>query len=87
MIWFTKNSPLAPQEGLLEVREVEKGVDAVVALNAAHPRVRAHAPPAHARAAPAPAPAPAQDVDYAPPQVRELYAVTAAVAGLFAPLK
>ncbi|KPJ01359.1 Eukaryotic translation initiation factor 2D [Papilio xuthus] len=70
------------QEGLLEVREVEKGVSAVVAVCAAHPRVRTHRP------APAHSPAPAPDLAAPrPPAVRDLYCVTAAVAQLLAPLK
>ncbi|CAH0664238.1 unnamed protein product [Spodoptera exigua] len=70
------------QEGLLEVREIEKGVDAVVAVNVSHPKVRAHAP--GARIAPAPV-EPA--TDYVAPQVREMFCVTANVADIFAPLK
>lgn len=33
------------KEGLLEVREIDKGVSAVTALNLAHPLARAHAVP------------------------------------------
>ncbi|XP_048481414.1 eukaryotic translation initiation factor 2D [Plutella xylostella] len=70
------------KEGLLEVREIEKGVDAVVALSPSHPLVAAHRPPR--RAAP-PAPAPA--TEYRPPRVAEMFCVTAAVLELFQPLK
>ncbi|XP_045539513.1 eukaryotic translation initiation factor 2D [Papilio machaon] len=72
------------QEGLLEVREVEKGVSAVVGVATSHPRVRAHRP------APCPAPAPGHAPRRAaprPPAVRDLYCVTAAVAQLLAPHK
>ncbi|XP_041969750.1 eukaryotic translation initiation factor 2D [Aricia agestis] len=68
------------REGLVETREIEKGVDALVKLNPAHPLVRAHRTP---RTAPAPttvAHAPAS-----PPVIRELYCVTAAVAAALAP--
>ncbi|CAH2088188.1 unnamed protein product [Euphydryas editha] len=69
------------REGLISVREVEKGVSALVSLQLAHPQLRAHrAPP------PAP-PAPALPATAAPPAVRELHCVTAHVADLFAPLK
>uniref|UniRef100_A0A2A4K3D8 SUI1 domain-containing protein n=1 Tax=Heliothis virescens TaxID=7102 RepID=A0A2A4K3D8_HELVI len=76
------------KEGLLEVREIDKGVDAVVAVNLAHPQLRSHALPAALRAAlrlrmrEAPAPP-----DYVPPQVREMFCITAHVADVFAPLK
>ncbi|KAJ8720484.1 hypothetical protein PYW08_005949 [Mythimna loreyi] len=75
------------QEGLLEVREIDKGVDAVTAVSLQHDALRAHVVPAALRAvlrAPAPAPA---DTDYVPPQVREMYCITANVAEVFAPLK
>lgn len=62
------------------MREIEKGVDAVIAVNVSHPKVRAHTPAA--RAAPA-----AAARDYVPPQVREMFCVTANVADIFAPLK
>lgn len=71
------------KEGLICVREVEKGVSALVSLQPAHPLLRAHR-------APPPAPGPAHSDDAppaAPPAVRELYCVTAHVAPLFAPLK
>ncbi|XP_026751619.2 eukaryotic translation initiation factor 2D [Galleria mellonella] len=73
------------QQGLLEVREIEKGVDAVVSINAAHPLVAAHTVERRVerggersverggqRAGPA-----------APPLVREVHCVTAAVVDLF----
>ncbi|XP_059050220.1 eukaryotic translation initiation factor 2D [Achroia grisella] len=66
------------QQGLLEVREIEKGVDAVVALNAAHPLVAAHAAVRATSTRTTPTHAPAQ-----PPLVREMFCVTAAVAELF----
>ncbi|XP_023939093.2 eukaryotic translation initiation factor 2D [Bicyclus anynana] len=69
------------REGLLEVRELDKGVDALVAVNAAHPLLRAHRPVARARAEHA------DEREYVPPQVRELYCVTAAVLPLLAPNK
>ncbi|CAH1634955.1 unnamed protein product, partial [Spodoptera littoralis] len=79
---FGKFLEVMHQEGLLEVREIEKGVDAVVAVNVSHPKVRAHVPgervaPAQTGAAP----------EYVAPQVREMFCVTANVADLFAPLK
>lgn len=77
---FGKFLEVMQQEGLLEVREIEKGVDAVIAVNVSHPKVRAHTPAA--RAAPA-----AAARDYVPPQVREMFCVTANVADIFAPLK
>ncbi|XP_047998487.1 eukaryotic translation initiation factor 2D [Leguminivora glycinivorella] len=70
------------KEGYLQVREMEKGVDAVTALNPLHPRARSHAPPP-----PPPPPADADDddgVEYTPPQVREMFSVTAAVSDLLA---
>lgn len=76
------------QEGLLEVRELDKGVAAVVGLAAAHPAARAFAAPP----APAPAPAPPPDrarpeQEYSPPLVREMLCVTAHVLPLFPRLK
>ncbi|XP_061716770.1 eukaryotic translation initiation factor 2D [Cydia pomonella] len=70
------------KEGYLQVREVEKGVDAVTALNALHPRVRSHAPPAAAAAGPGPD----EDggAEYSPPLVREMFSVTAAASALLA---
>lgn len=66
------------KEGLVEVRELEKGVSALVGVAAAHPRLRAHRP----------APAPAPGTAPAPaPALRDLYCITARVAPLFAPLK
>ncbi|XP_050355542.1 eukaryotic translation initiation factor 2D [Nymphalis io] len=71
------------REGLVQVREVDKGVDALVALQLAHPLVRRHRAPAR--------PPPARPAPPAPlaaaPRVRELHCVTAHVAELFAPLK
>lgn len=76
------------QEGLLEVREVEKGVSAVTVVNLSHPAVRAHAPPAALReAVQAQTQEAAPPGDYAPPLVRDMYCVTAAVADIFAPIK
>ncbi|XP_068623116.1 eukaryotic translation initiation factor 2D [Battus philenor] len=69
------------KEGLLEVREIEKGVSAVVGVAVLHPRVRAHRPPARA-----PPPA-AEDEGPRPPLVRDLYCITANVTDLFAPLR
>lgn len=73
------------QEGLLEVRELDKGVSAVVGLAAAHPAARSFAAP--------PRP-PEKDKDkdkagqeYTPPLVREMLCVTAAVLPLFPGLK
>ncbi|XP_060806299.1 eukaryotic translation initiation factor 2D [Amyelois transitella] len=68
------------EEGLVEVRELEKGVSAVVAANLAHPRLRRVRPPAP----PAPAAggggaAGGAGEEYAPPAVREVHCVTAAV--------
>ncbi|KAJ8729082.1 hypothetical protein PYW07_006778 [Mythimna separata] len=75
------------QEGLLEVREIDKGVDAVTAVSLQHSALRTHrVPPALRAALRAPAPAP-DATDYVPPQVREMYCITANVAELFAPLK
>ncbi|XP_045453606.1 eukaryotic translation initiation factor 2D [Melitaea cinxia] len=72
------------REGLIGVREVEKGVSALVSLQPAHPLLRAHRAPPPAR----PDSAPQSDAPpTAPPAVRELYCVTAHVAELFAPLK
>ncbi|CAB3242161.1 unnamed protein product [Arctia plantaginis] len=84
------------QEGLLEVREVEKGVAAVTAVSLAHPALRAHRPPPGAaalldRAGPgagagAGGGAPLHG-DYVPPLVREMFCVTAAVADVLVPIK
>ncbi|KAG6460942.1 eukaryotic translation initiation factor 2D [Manduca sexta] len=77
------------EEALLEVREIERGVSAVVALNLAAPAVRQHRVPPllrdlllDRRKEPAP-----HDTDYEPPVVRELFCLTAALVDLFAPLK
>ncbi|XP_063537647.1 eukaryotic translation initiation factor 2D [Cydia strobilella] len=72
------------KEGYLQVRELEKGVDAVTALNPLHPLVRRHAPPPPPPPV-APPPAGAGDddgVEYTPPRVREMFSVTAAVSDL-----
>ncbi|CAK1589366.1 unnamed protein product [Parnassius mnemosyne] len=69
------------KEGLLEVREIEKGVSALVAVSCAHPLLREHRAPAR-RAAARPAAA-----GPAPPLVRDLYCITANVTELFAPLR
>nr|XP_026498287.1 eukaryotic translation initiation factor 2D [Vanessa tameamea] len=71
------------REGLVQVREVDKGVDALVALQLAHPLVRHHRAPAARPAGPPSGPSQAP----APPRVRELHCVTAHVAEIFAPLK
>ncbi|XP_050672901.1 eukaryotic translation initiation factor 2D isoform X1 [Leptidea sinapis] len=68
------------REGLVEVRELEPGVDALTNVSVTHPAVRAHP----VRVAPASTPAP-DALDYVPPVVRELYCVTAHVADLLAP--
>ncbi|KAM3958321.1 eukaryotic translation initiation factor 2D [Aphomia sociella] len=70
------------QQSLLEVREIEKGVDAIIAINALHPLVATHAPPRVQRGVQRGGERGGQRAD-APPQVRELYCVTAAVAELF----
>lgn len=79
------------KEGLLEVREIDKGVDAVVALNLAHPLLRSHALPPALRDALRERMRDTRDTtdtaDYVPPQVREMFCITANVADLFAPLK
>ncbi|XP_075981975.1 eukaryotic translation initiation factor 2D [Anticarsia gemmatalis] len=79
------------QEGLLEVREIEKGVAAVTAVNLAHPAVRTHGVSPALRelvsAATAPPAPPGPEDGYVPPQVREMFCVTAAVQDLFAPVK
>ncbi|XP_049878808.1 eukaryotic translation initiation factor 2D [Pectinophora gossypiella] len=76
------------REGLLEVKEIEKGVDAVTRVNLQHPAVRATRVPAGLRAAAgAGAGREAQPAGYAPPAVREMLCVTAAVSELFHPVK
>ncbi|XP_072945272.1 eukaryotic translation initiation factor 2D [Epargyreus clarus] len=70
------------REGLVEVRELERGVAALVSVNHNHPLVRAHRAPLAA-----PLSAPAAGAEYVPPQVREVYCITANVAELFMPLK
>ncbi|XP_045504964.1 eukaryotic translation initiation factor 2D [Colias croceus] len=69
------------REGLLEVKEIDKGVDAVVRIVPSHPAVRAHT-----AVKPSP-PKSVSDEAPAPPVVRELYSITANVADLFTPLK
>lgn len=73
------------KEGLLEVKEIEKGVDAITKIDLANPLVRAHKVPddlkAELRAEPAP------KTEYTPPLIREMYCVTANVSELFAPIK
>ncbi|CAH2055994.1 unnamed protein product, partial [Iphiclides podalirius] len=72
------------QEGLLEVREIEKGVSALVGVACAHPLLKAHRPHPH----PHHQPQPHQRSDGpSPPLVRDLYCITANVAELFAPLR
>ncbi|CAG9782342.1 unnamed protein product [Diatraea saccharalis] len=68
------------QEGLVEVREIEKGVSALVALHLAHPQVRAHSPPAPV---PAPASVPPPPGGYVPPRIMEVYCLTAAAVDIF----
>lgn len=70
---------------------MEKGVAAVTAVNLAHPALRAHRVPPGASAgtgegAGAGAGAGAGR-PYAPPLVREMFCVTAAVADVLVPLK
>ncbi|CAH0397234.1 unnamed protein product [Chilo suppressalis] len=75
------------QEGLVEVREIEKGVSALVSLHLTHPRVRHHAAPAPSPAPAAiPAPTAACD-DYKPPRITEVFCLTAAAMDLFPGLK
>ena len=75
------------KEGLIEVREIEKGVDAVITMNLLHPAVRAHRVPGALREVLRAPPVPQSDTDYVPPVVREMYCITANVAEVFAPLK
>ncbi|XP_045778651.1 eukaryotic translation initiation factor 2D isoform X2 [Maniola jurtina] len=71
------------REGLVEVREIDKGVDALVSVNTAHPLVRAH----RARAPQSKDEPERDEHEYVPPQIRELYCITANVVELFAPLR
>ncbi|XP_028170113.1 eukaryotic translation initiation factor 2D isoform X1 [Ostrinia furnacalis] len=64
------------QEGLVEVREIDKGVDALVAVSLAHPALRAHAAPPRG-----PRPR-AEPAEYTPPAIREVFCVTAHVTPL-----
>ncbi|CAH0591494.1 unnamed protein product [Chrysodeixis includens] len=74
------------KEGLVELRELEKGVCAVTALALAAPALRAHRARRPAPVA-APAATSALTDHYQPPLVREMFCVTANVADVFAPLK
>ncbi|KAL4710156.1 hypothetical protein ACJJTC_006453 [Scirpophaga incertulas] len=74
------------EEGLIEVRDVEKGVSAVIGVNVSHPAVKSHSVPEEVRsrskevAEPPPA-------EYTPPIVREVFCITAAVLPLFSEYK
>ncbi|CAH4033678.1 unnamed protein product [Pieris brassicae] len=67
------------REGLVEVKEIEKGVDALVSVQISHPAVRSHTAVKPTVSAPV--------LEYQPPVVRELYCITAHVLELFLPLK
>ncbi|CAH2230664.1 jg4216 [Pararge aegeria aegeria] len=73
------------REGLVEVREIDKGVDALVSVNTAHPLVRSHK--ARAPQSKEPVQEEGDAREYVPPQIRELYCITANVLDLFAPLR
>ncbi|KAL0829507.1 hypothetical protein ABMA28_003027 [Loxostege sticticalis] len=64
------------QEGLVEVREIEKGVDALVAVSLAHPLVRGHVAPQREQKEEK------EPTEYTPPVIREMYCVTANVQPL-----
>ncbi|OWR52591.1 eukaryotic translation initiation factor 2D [Danaus plexippus plexippus] len=74
------------REGLIEVREIEKGVDALVSVATSHPLVTSHRA-VRPRAAEAGGGERAAEDDYVPPTIRELYCITANVVDLFQPLK
>ncbi|KAJ2945073.1 hypothetical protein O0L34_g9128 [Tuta absoluta] len=76
------------REGFLTVKEVDKGVDAVVAVHLLHPVVRAHAATAQLRQRLKQAEeAEKEPSEYAPPLVREMLCVTAKVHDFFPALK
>ncbi|GBP91570.1 Eukaryotic translation initiation factor 2D [Eumeta japonica] len=74
------------KEGLIETREIEKGVSALVSVNLIHPAVRAHTASAEAGADSRAATAEVEK-DYTPPVVRELFSVTAPTAPVLPPHK
>ncbi|XP_053616639.1 eukaryotic translation initiation factor 2D isoform X2 [Plodia interpunctella] len=65
------------EEGLVEVREIDRGVSALAGVRLAHPRLRAFRAPATLRMRACPL-----SRDYVPPAVTDLHCVTAAVAPL-----
>ncbi|KAJ0172837.1 hypothetical protein K1T71_011976 [Dendrolimus kikuchii] len=75
------------KEGLLEVRELEKGVDAITRVEMANPLLRQHRVPEGVGARVAEAREAAPHPEYVPPLVREMHCVTANVVDLFAPVK
>ncbi|CAG9571463.1 unnamed protein product [Danaus chrysippus] len=74
------------REGLIEVREIEKGVDALVSVATSHPLVTSHRAVRRAVGGTAGGERGAED-EYVPPTIRELYCITANVVDLFQPLK
>ncbi|CAK1542786.1 unnamed protein product [Leptosia nina] len=74
------------REGLIEVKEIEKGVDALVSVQLAHPAVRGHKVTSEVQDR-TKKQEDANETDYVPPVVRELYCITANVLDLFVPLK
>lgn len=75
------------KEGLLEVRELEKGVDAITRVDMANPLVRQHKVPEDLQGRVTEMKESTPQLEYVPPLVREMYCVTASVADLFAPIK
>lgn len=73
------------KEGLIEVKEVEKGVDALVSVNTSHSEVRSHAPALTTSSEPERTDT--EIGDYVAPIVKEMFCVTASMLQLFTPLK
>ncbi|KAI5631342.1 translation initiation factor SUI1 domain-containing protein [Phthorimaea operculella] len=76
------------REGFLTVKEMDKGVDAVVAVNLLHPIVRAHKVPTELKERLKQAEeAEKEPTEYVPPLVREMLCVTAKVNDFFPAVK